>query len=117
MKDNIRRASLFAAPLVAGTAALFAVSLAASSPATAAIKCDGPFQVIKGVGRHASNYCEDGYLAAIARSSYGLKVSATAMRNDPGLKHRTCMQIGHDARLVGICSNHRPDGGKRGFAF
>lgn len=101
--------------LLAGLAGTFVA--ASSETASAAIRCRGPFQVIKGIGEHASNYCEDGYLAQIARNTYGMNVSATAMRNNPGLKHRTCLAIGHDARLIGICSNHRPDGGRRGFAF
>jgi hypothetical protein len=99
-----------------GLALTLALACIAPQPAAARIKCNGPFQIIKGIGEHASNYCEDGYLAAIARE-FGWKVGDDELRDSPGLKHRICMQIGHDARLIGICANHRPESGRQGFSF
>jgi hypothetical protein len=89
-------------------AGVLAVVATLASPAAARIRCDGAFQLIPGFGPHATPYCENTYLAAIARS-YGFKVSDEAMRDSPRLKHEVCMQIGHDARLIGICDNDRPD--------
>ena len=82
-------------------------------PADAKIRCEGPFQIIKGVGHHATPYCEDNYLARIARS-YGWKVSNRSVRNNPSVKARICRQIGHDSRLIEICSDHRVGGGRNG---
>jgi len=85
--------------------------IAAPQPAEAKIRCQGPFQMIRGVGLHASPYCEDNYLARIARS-YGWKVGNRSVRNNPELKARICRQIGHDSRLIEICSGHWVDGSR-----
>ncbi len=81
------------------------------SPASA-IRCNGPFQPVRGEGEIVTPYCEDNYLAAIARS-YGWKVSNRAVRDNPELRARICRHIGHDARLIRICSsrNDSADGG------
>lgn len=71
-------------------------------PASAAIQCDGRFQLIRGIGWHTSNYCENTYLARIARS-YGWKVSNYSVRENPALKEEICRHIGFDTRLIGIC--------------
>ncbi len=98
--------------IVAGAAT--AVLLATSLSASARIKCQGRFQVVKGQGKISTPYCEDNYLAAIARS-YGRKVSNRAIRQNPGLKAQVCRHIGHDSRLTDICSNYRPGYGRRPF--
>jgi hypothetical protein len=98
-----------------GAGLLGLAMLVMATPSHAAIKCDGPFQIIKGYGKHATSYCENKYLAAIARS-YGWKVSDQAVRHNPGLQGRICRQIGHDSRLIGICSNHR-EGGRNHWPF
>ncbi len=88
--------------------------MASSISAKAKIKCEGRFQVIKSQGKISTPYCEDNYLAAIARSTYGRKVGNRELRQNPGLKARICRQIGHDSRLIEICSDHRIDGGRDG---
>ncbi len=89
-----------------------AIFIATTLPANAAIKCKGQFQVIKGHGQISTPYCEDNYLAAIARS-YGRRVSNVAVRQNPSVKAEICRQIGHDSRLTEICSGHRPDGNNK----
>ena len=104
--------------VVASAGAASFVALLANPPSVdAAIKCDGPFQLIKGVGPHATPYCEDNFLARIARRTYGWKVSNRAIRNNPNLKARVCRQIGHDYRLTDICANHRPGSSRGGGLF
>ncbi len=93
--------------------AVLSFSFAVSAPADAKIRCKGPFQIIKGVGHHATPYCQDNYLARIARS-YGWKVGNRSVRNNPSLKARICRQIGHDNRLIAICSNSFVDGARHG---
>ena len=74
-------------------------------PAGAAskIKCNGPWQVVKGVGEIATPYCGDGYLARVARG-YGVKVSANTIRWNPERKSEVCRLIGHDNRVSDICA-------------
>ncbi len=93
------------------------IVLAGSFSADAAIRCKGQFQIVKGQGRISTPYCQDNYLASIARRSYGYKVSSRAVRQNPNLKARICRHIGHDSRLTGICSSYRHDGKRGGFGF
>lgn len=79
-----------------------------STPAAAKIKCIGPFQVVRGVGEIATPYCEDNYLAKVARD-YGVRVSASAIRNSPGKKDEVCRLVGHDHRVRNSCSGSRPE--------
>ncbi len=80
-------------------------SLLISSPADAQIRCDGRFQIVKGQP-HATPYCEDEYLAAVARS-YGVRVSGRAVRNDPSVKANICRFVGSDPRVQDICIGYR----------
>lgn len=91
-----------------------AAALLLAAKANAAIQCDGPFQIIQG-NKHATPWCQDNYLAAVARS-YGMRVSNAAIRNNPGEKERACRFVGADIRVRDICTGYRPDGG-RGFRF
>ena len=75
--------------------------------AGAAIRCQGPNQIIKGQGLLPTPYCEDAYLAEVARG-YGVAVSAAAIRASYTRKTRVCELIGQDTRLTGICAGHRP---------
>ncbi len=88
--------------------------MASTLSAQAKIKCEGRFQIVKGQGTISTPYCEDNYLAAIARS-YGRKVSNRAIRQNPNLKADVCQQIGHDNRLTDICSGYRSDGNRRPY--
>ncbi len=76
--------------------------------ANARIKCNGQFQVIKGEGEISTSWCQDHYLARIARS-YGWKVSDRMVRENPNLKDRICRHIGHDFRLNMLCQSQSPD--------
>ncbi len=88
----------------------------ATGPAAAAIRCQGPNQIINGEGL-PTPYCEDAYLAQVARG-YGVSVTAAAIRASYTRKTRVCELIGHDSRLSNICAGHRPAdrrGGKTWF--
>ena len=80
--------------------------------ASAAIKCSGPYQIIKGQGKIATPYCEDGYLASVARG-YGMRVSANTIRHNPHKKDEACRIAGHDIRVSDICAGHRDESGGR----
>lgn len=84
-----------------------AVALVASAGvAEARIKCNGPFQVVRGAGEIATPYCEDEYLATVARG-YGINVSGSAIRRSPSRKEEVCRAIGHDSRVYDICLKYR----------
>ena len=72
------------------------------------LRCSGPYQVIKGQGKIATPYCEDGYLAKVARG-YGMNVSARSIRQNPHKKDDACRLVGHDNRVSDICSGHRDE--------
>ena len=55
-------------------AACFLGVAAAAGPASA-IECEGNFQIQKNGNQIATPYCQDGYLAIVARQ-YGMRVSA-----------------------------------------
>ena len=70
--------------------------------ASARIVCNGSFQIVNGQPV-ATPYCEDSYLAIVARD-YGMQVSASAVRQSPGVKERVCRMIGHDNRARSACT-------------
>ncbi len=76
-------------------------------PAHAKIRCDGPYQIVAG-SPLATPYCEDNYLAAVARG-YGIGVSGAAIRHNYNTKQHVCHQIGHDIRVASICAGMRPE--------
>jgi hypothetical protein len=78
---------------------------AAAGPASA-IECDGNFQVQKSGNRIATPYCQDGYLAIVARE-YGMKVSAQEIRYNPSEKQRVCRLVGDDNRVRDTCGHDR----------
>lgn len=97
--------------MVAGLLALGFLT-AMTSGVEARIKCNGPFQIVRGAGEIATPYCEDEYLASVARG-YGMRVSARAIRSNPSRKEEVCRTIGHDSRVYDICLNYRDDGRDR----
>ena len=97
--------------LVAAFAAL-PLAAATSLPADAAIRCNGPYQVVKGTGEIATPYCEDTYLAHVARRYYGTRYSARQIRQNPFAKQQTCIVAGHDIRVSNICRGFRNEGGR-----
>lgn len=83
-----------------------------TSGAVARIKCNGPFQIVRGAGQIATPYCEDEYLGKVARS-YGMRVSGHAIRWNPSRKEEVCRTIGHDSRVYDTCLKYRDDGRDR----
>jgi hypothetical protein len=86
-------------------AALLAVLLA--SPAAARIECRGNFQVTKN-GLIATPYCEEEQIARVAQS-YGERVTASEVRNNPLKKVYLCQVYGYDTRLKGSCAGYSPE--------
>lgn len=94
-----------------GVVAIFAAALlaiAVPGQSEAKIRCNGPWQIIKGQSI-ATPYCGDTYLAKVARG-YGSRVSAQAIRNNPNTKREICQWIGHDIRVSDICAAYRNEG-------
>jgi len=71
--------------------------------AKAAIRCNGPYQIVKGHGEISTPYCGDGYLAKVARE-YGSRVSAKVIRQNPSKKQEVCRLVGFDPRVSTICA-------------
>ena len=89
------------------------ITMSATIHAQARIQCSGAYQVVRGQGQIATPYCEDQYLARVARR-YGIRVSAAAIRRSPSRKEEVCRVVGHDGRVASICHNYRLDS-CRGF--
>jgi hypothetical protein len=100
--------------LQAGMTACAAILLAAmlTTPAAARIQCHGNFQVTK-YGLIATPYCEEEQIAFVARS-YGQRVAAAEVHNNPLTKVYLCQTIGYDSRLKGSCAGYGPDSYGRG---
>jgi hypothetical protein len=92
--ERKRRSKLLAAACFLGIAA-------AAGPASA-IECEGNFQVQKNGNRIATPYCQDGYLAIVARE-YGFRVSADTIRHNVSEKQSLCRVIGEDNRVRDTC--------------
>jgi len=105
MSEGNKTLSLLAIVLSAG---LFGVD-----PADAKIVCRGAFQIVDGQPI-ATPYCEDTYVAEVARE-YGMLVSAREVRSNPGVKARVCRMIGHDNRVQSACAGYRNDSRRRWF--
>ncbi len=91
--------------------AFFVVGLALTtvSPATAKIHCQGPNQINASYGTLRTPYCEDEYLAHVARG-YGMRVSGAAIRQNINRKVEVCRLVGNDIRVQSICGAVSPDG-------
>lgn len=98
---NVLKTTFAASTLVALTLAF------AASPASARIECRGNFQVSK-YGLIATPYCEEAQIAKVAQS-YGIRVTAAQVRNDPLTKVYLCQRIGRDTRLKGSCAGYAPE--------
>lgn len=102
--------------MVAAAAVFGASTLALgfmASPSDARIECKGPYQVIHD-RLHATPYCEDNYLGAVARE-YGMRITNAAIRHNPHEKQRACLFVGDDIRVRDICAGFRPDSGHKIF--
>lgn len=87
------------------TLAFAATTLAAAlfaAPA-AAIKCERGYQRVQG-NLIATPYCQDQYLAQVARE-YGFKSSAKKIRNNPNYKKEVCRFVFSDIRVQQTCLN------------
>lgn len=97
--------------LVAPVIAILVVTT--TPPAEAAIRCDGPYQIVQGQPI-STPYCQDSYLAVVARE-YGLRVSASAIRQSPSTKAQVCRVVGRDNRAQSACASVREPGPRRAF--
>ncbi len=77
--------------------------------AHARIECKDGFQIVDGAWI-ATPYCEDDYLAVVARD-HGMKVSASSVRNNPGVKEEACKLVGYDTRVREDCHKYYAPGG------
>lgn len=59
-------------------------------------------------------YCQDQYLAKVARD-YGIRVSAETVRQNPNRKQHICRLVGQDIRVRDICRSVNPYGGRFNF--
>lgn len=83
----------------AATLALGLIGLTAS-PA-AAITCKNGYQLVQG-NFIATPYCQDDLVAKVARE-YGVRTSASEIRNNPNHKRHVCHLIGRDIRVQITC--------------
>ncbi len=97
--------------IILSAIAAIAIAGTMTSPVTAKIRCNGPYQIVQG-NELATPYCGDNYLAQVARG-YGSSVSARAIRQNPSKKEEICNWIGHDTRVQDICAGFRNDEGGR----
>ena len=86
-------------------------SAVVSTPVQAKIHCQGAYQVIRGVGLHATPYCEIKHLYKVARGSYGITTSFAKLRNNVSERREVCQAIGHDARVNSVCLPYINQGG------
>jgi hypothetical protein len=91
----------------------FAIVWLPADPASARIKCKNGYQIVDG-NRLATPFCQDNYLAQVARE-YGTRVSAREIRNNPNKKREICEFIGQDIRVRHNCETITPQG--RGGTF
>jgi len=102
-----KRLRLIGAATAASAIAVIAAS-AISHPASAAIRCDGNFQITS-QGPIATPFCEDNHLAIVARE-HGMRYSASQIRRNVGIKEQVCRVVGHDIRVKNTCVPYMPEG-------
>jgi len=76
--------------------------LVIAAPASA-INCVKGYQRVQG-SLIATPYCQDQYLAKVARQ-YGLRASAAKIRNNPNYKKEICRTVWTDNRVNLTCKN------------
>ena len=91
--------------MTTGTNSLFGLGpmmmiLVLATPAHA-IECNRGLQAING-DLISTPYCQDAYLAEVARE-YGLKASAAQIRNNPNFKKEICRTVFTDNRVQLTC--------------
>jgi len=85
------------------------LSAVSAQPAAARIRCQGEFQVTQ-YGLIATPYCGEEEIARVA-NSYGSRVSAAEVHNNPLTKVYLCQTIGYDWRLQSPCGGYLIHGG------
>lgn len=81
-------------------AAAFVAALPAAGVAGSA-KCERGYQLVQG-NWISTPYCQDDYLAQVARE-YGFKASAAKIRNNPNYKKELCRYVFSDIRVQETC--------------
>ena len=84
-----------------------ALLMAMAGPAAARIQCNGNFQMNPS-GPIATPYCEEEQIALVAQT-YGWKVTADQVHNDPLTKVYVCQNLGYDIRMKGSCAGYAPE--------
>lgn len=79
--------------------------------AEAKIRCSKGYQTVGG-NQLATPYCQDEYLAQVARE-YGMRASGARIRNSPQYKLEVCRLVGRDIRVSNNCLDAFPSGGRR----
>jgi hypothetical protein len=92
---------------LAALAVLALVTITLAELAAARIQCQGNFQISK-YGPIATPYCEEEQIALVAQS-YGWKVTAAEVHNNPLKKVYLCQVLGYDNRLKGSCAGYGPE--------
>lgn len=87
---------------IGSLAVIAAVTMATAGPGQAQFNCFGRYQ-FTGAGTISTPYCEDEYLAFVART-YGVSATGDEMRYDLGERQTVCRMIGYDARVRDICN-------------
>ena len=95
-----------------GLVALSLITVAGAAPAEARIACVNGNQIVNGYPL-ATPYCQDELVAQVARE-HGMKVTASAVRNNPNLKRNVCQFVGRDIRIYQACIDANSVG-RRGF--
>jgi hypothetical protein len=94
---------------VAGLGAAALLSAVSVEPVAARIRCQGEFQVTR-YGLIATPYCGEEEIARVA-NSYGSRVTAAEVHNNPLTKVYLCQTIGYDWRLQSPCAGYLIHGG------
>lgn len=79
-----------------------------SSPAlatAATFSCSDGYQKVAGQWI-STPFCQDTYLAQVAKT-YGMRISANEIRNNPNRKSEVCRFVGHDNRVRDNCLNEQ----------
>src|SRR5262245_60496806 len=90
--------------LTSGAALMLAAMV---TPVSAKIQCNGKFHMNPS-GPIATPYCEEENIARVAQT-YGWKVTADEVHNNPLTKVYVCQNLGGDVRLKGSCGAYSPD--------
>ena len=83
------------------------LAVAWATSVIARVQCHGDFQITN-YGVIATPYCEEENIAVVAQS-YGWRVMASQIHNNPLKKVYICQVLGRDIRLKGSCAGYSPD--------